>query len=82
MNKFFWLVGFAFWTTTSGCASFTVLKSTVEHSPEKPSEELHYVLLKRNGAGVEYLYDCYSRPDGAWEPECKRVRMTKQARRK
>lgn len=57
----------------AGCASYTIYV----HDDEE--ENNHYVLLKTLGAR-EWVYDCYSKPEGRWDPTCVQVAMRRAAR--
>ena len=55
---------------SSSCASQYV---AMIHGSE--TEKNHYVLVRAKSGG-QFVYDCYSKPDGtAWKPTCREVTM-------
>ena len=57
----------------ASCASYTL------YVHDEETDNNHYVLL-RAGAARETVWDCYSKPDGEWDPICIKVKMRQAAR--
>lgn len=49
------------------------------HMGNVPAESAHYVVVKTKWTGAMVIYDCVSRPDGAWEPTCHQTKMVSAA---
>jgi hypothetical protein len=49
------------------------------HMGKVPAESAHYVVVKTKWTGAMVIYDCVSRPNGAWEPTCHQTKMVSAA---